>query len=578
MKIQSLAVIALLIIIPMTIILTNYSKNQIRTLQFQISYDTKLKTSTYDAIKAFQLNMSNNTMSDISNSKMRDIEAAINVFYSSLASNFNMTGYGEDVPAIVYTLYDGYYIYSSYNNTLTEDIDNKLSEETSIYKNGEIIYGFKPYIYYSCRYVKSGVDVVITYSLDSYISVQGTINGVQVNEAGYLLSGVDKADDRYTYNGIEISNNENGYNLQENVYDEEINDEEIEISEGNTILAKKDGGDPIKYPQMKINGVKYYYDNSGDGQIFSMVNDNKHKENTLDMKDSIENNSNGYKFYEEAYSFKQRILGYGENGSSDPLHSLLNLSSLDAVDINGNKYSADVFTPGIQIFGELQNGTIEDKDSNFYMHRTEVIKNAIESNLMVAIDNYNNVSSVSTQFAMPKLTEEDWQELTNGISMITFLQGLNIGGKIYNGYAIVNNDINDDYVAENSIYITDGSQYYRVTDEALLNNMDLNNSVGIINSDFEVKTIVDTITTGIDGEGNLVNITKDVYYYPRPEMAAYTSVVNPGSSQNSRQSISEYLKDAKNNPTSNLYKLAQIYYTGLGRERYGMYRPGKELK
>ena len=57
MKIQSLAVIALLIIIPMTIILTNYSKNQIRTLQFQISFDTKLKTSTYDAIKAFQLNM-----------------------------------------------------------------------------------------------------------------------------------------------------------------------------------------------------------------------------------------------------------------------------------------------------------------------------------------------------------------------------------------------------------------------------------------------------------------------------------------------------------------------------------------
>ena len=91
MKIQSLAVIALLLIVPMTIILTNYSKNQMKTIQFQISYDNKLKDSTYDAIRAFQLNMSNSGSTNYADGKIRDIEAATNVFYGSLASNFNMT-------------------------------------------------------------------------------------------------------------------------------------------------------------------------------------------------------------------------------------------------------------------------------------------------------------------------------------------------------------------------------------------------------------------------------------------------------------------------------------------------------
>lgn len=171
MKLQGLAVIAIIIILPMTIILSSYSQSQIKTLQLQTQYDSKLQNATYDAIKAFQLNMSNSSTSDLANSKMRDIKASVNTFYNSLASHFNMVGYGKDVlqnyvPAIVYTLYDGYYIYSAYDNTLdAED------------KNGESIYGLKPYIYYSCRYKPNdNSDFVITYSLDSYITIQGIID------------------------------------------------------------------------------------------------------------------------------------------------------------------------------------------------------------------------------------------------------------------------------------------------------------------------------------------------------------------------------------------------------------------
>lgn len=176
MKLQGLAVIAIIIILPMTIILSSYSQSQIKTLQLQTQYDSKLQNATYDAIKAFQLNMSNSSTSDLANSKMRDIKASVNTFYNSLASHFNMVGYGKDVlqnyvPAIVYTLYDGYYIYSAYDNTL--DAEDKFDE----YKNGESIYGLKPYIYYSCRYKPNdNSDFVITYSLDSYITIQGIID------------------------------------------------------------------------------------------------------------------------------------------------------------------------------------------------------------------------------------------------------------------------------------------------------------------------------------------------------------------------------------------------------------------
>ena len=124
-----------------------------KTISLQTSYDTKLNNATYDALKAFQLNTINSSTSDLTNSKIRDIEASVNSFFNSVASNFNMAGYNRDilkeyVPALVYTMYDGYYIYSPYTNTLSEEDYN----DNSTYKNGEKISGLKPYIYYSLVY------------------------------------------------------------------------------------------------------------------------------------------------------------------------------------------------------------------------------------------------------------------------------------------------------------------------------------------------------------------------------------------------------------------------------------------
>ena len=45
MKLQGLAVIAIIIILPMSIILSSYSQSQIKTLQLQTQYDSKLQNA-----------------------------------------------------------------------------------------------------------------------------------------------------------------------------------------------------------------------------------------------------------------------------------------------------------------------------------------------------------------------------------------------------------------------------------------------------------------------------------------------------------------------------------------------------
>ena len=205
MRIQDLAIIFIIIILPISIILGAYTQMQISTISLQTEYDMKLTAATSDAIKAFQINTANSSTSDIANSKIRDIEASVSTFKASIKSVFGMNGYSEDemneyIPALVYTMYDGFYIYSRFNNQnylykTKKDNDGNVEFELDengnkipIDKNGQNIFGLKPYITYSAEYVKNNIDVVITYSLDNYITIQGTVNGEYVNRDGYLVT------------------------------------------------------------------------------------------------------------------------------------------------------------------------------------------------------------------------------------------------------------------------------------------------------------------------------------------------------------------------------------------------------
>ena len=121
MKLQHLTVIFILIIVPISLVLAEYIQSHVSSIQLESQYTTRLMSATHDAALAFQVNTANNEYSTTQDSKMRDVEASAATFYNSLALAMGSDGYTVDelklyTPAILCTLYDGYYIYTKYND------------------------------------------------------------------------------------------------------------------------------------------------------------------------------------------------------------------------------------------------------------------------------------------------------------------------------------------------------------------------------------------------------------------------------------------------------------------------------
>ena len=543
MRIQNLAIIFIIIMLPIMLVFLYYIGAQRETIELQISYDNKLDNATKGAVQAFQMNTANSSTSEIVNSKLRDIEAAANNFFTVLATDFNVTGYNSEVlkgyvPALVFTMYDGFYIYSPFQNTLDAETAQNLDENASAeYHAGEQVTGLKPYIFYSCRYKRGDIDVVITYSLDNYITVQGTANGQYINDAGYLIdidsSNVDESAKTVTYRGVTIG-------VEGQLYENLGIDEEPYTK---------------SYPYIKINGVKYYYDNEQDDWFELLNGERRYGQGPIQSG----SNDMAYRYYKEAADFRERLEGYG----------LTDLQPQDAVDANGQPLQSLTDEDGNVIYDFINQGTyrifdyreadgtaIEEPDSNFNQHRMAVIRYVIESNLSVALANYNSYSgNIEYNFQMPKLAEEDWDNILNNVSVISFLQGLNIGGKMYNGYSVVNNNVNEEVVTENSIYITTTDGYFHKITSTELPTM-TNLERGVLNIDFTKKNYY-------EADGTLH------YYHPQTQLGCYNCYVFQNSNH-IVDNIYEYLDSISTTETGR--KVASLYYTALGRERYSMYK------
>ena len=551
MKLQSLAVIFVIIILPISIIISSYTGNQIKTISLQTSYDSKLNTATYDAIKAYQINSLNDSTSDAATSKIRDIEASVDTFFNSVSENFKISEGDKDsikyyVPALVYTMYDGFYIYTPLKNVI--NLDKNESEKIELkqgskYQDGEKMYGLKPYVYYSCRYKKgTDSDFVITYSLDNYITIQGKVEGEDWNIGGYLLDGVKENAGNINYNGrvrdiYEKINNNN--TLTENILDEG------------------------ELPYRQINGTKYYTKD----EVFSIISGEKKlitNDNTKTYyENKIKENDSAYNYYKLAYEFTKKVQtnnvlkdltfqdAYTEDGE-EQIYKKYN--SNDNISLAG-------FSASTKIFESVDGTQIEESDSNFNEHRTAVIRYALQRNLSVAITNFNNYTDSATDFQMPTLSETDWYSIINNISMISFMQGISIGGRMYNGYSVVVNNKNKEVVEEGSIYITtkgNGStpipQYHKVNSEHIKGNASLEQ--GVFNINFERRSFIDSDTL------------QTMYYYPKNHFACYDCIVNY------RNGVEEtdILKYVKGLASGTDKEIAKLYYKALGRERYSMNR------
>ena len=129
MRLQNLTVIFIIIILPVILLFSMYTKTQIDVLSLQETYTATLNVAVYDAVKAFKTNTLNDLTSKSAQSMIRDVNASINTFASSLALGFGVDGQNQDyimqyIPALVYTLYDGYYIYSPVINQTTGEYEH----------------------------------------------------------------------------------------------------------------------------------------------------------------------------------------------------------------------------------------------------------------------------------------------------------------------------------------------------------------------------------------------------------------------------------------------------------------------
>lgn len=505
MKLQNLSIIFVIIIMPVILILSAYIGAQIDTASLQQSYNTTLLDATHDAVVAFELNTRNDNYSNNSESTRRDIKAAINIFSSSLATGLKIPGANPEyimpyIPAILITLYDGYYIYSP----------SEYSYSTAEGQKTGYTHVLKPYVYYSEKYESGSNYVVVNYSLDNYITIYGVINGNVISNAGYLENN-------------EILNNiQSGESLSE------------------TIIYKTSSGYQKTTARfVYYNGRKVYKI----GSSWYYLNDVELLKYNGNPLSELDYSANEYK--NSAKKFNDWIKSNT---------SLLNLVRPE------NAVNKQYTTSGRILDINNNTNNPEDAKSLFNQHKREVIKLSIQDNLNNAIAIYNaNSGAMGTNeaFSMPKLNEQDWEKILTNVNMVTFMQGLSVGNKIYNNYAVVTSTNNKQYISSNCIYlVTNDNTYHTVEHLSHISPNEI--ATGYKSADFKKVNYHKDETTGAYK-----------YYYRRPEYGCYDCIVDSY----------EVSTDQEDNSINSIPDgaIKRSYITALARERYNLDKVTKAL-
>ena len=605
MKLQNMTVIFIIIMIPIILVVSYYIGLQINTITMQKNYTVKLQTAAKDSIQALEINTVewNSASSNLADSKRRDVLAAINTFTTSLANGMGIGGAGKGriqtyIPAIVYTMYDGYYIYSA---SLMKDQDTDKDGLTQFNADGTIKskgtpsyqYILKPYSPYSARYASANgsIDVTVNYTLDNYIRVYGTVNGEYQAKEGYLVVCDDDAGVRVNKNGGSISGiTYRGATIKPEALTEQVYTDEG-VKEYQYIYDQYDNKlywDGSKYFSVDKNNKKVYLQNAlpeGDAG-FSITNrfrkisipmyDNREDEWTVQKVFQILNPGGGYKFYYEnqsgafvEFTNPEKTLGTVKQEED---YSAINYCVESYVFTKWvNKYLKDITVKNIQsptvgqynnvgedanIFAINSNNNNPDPENDgayatsvLAQHKKDIIINTIEKNLSQATEQAKKMNP-NYEYRLPQLSYDEWEQALSNISIIAFMQGMPIGLKYYNNYAIATSTLNKEFVDPDELYFAGkDDQYYhqRQCEQAT-------------GSDYVGYRSIDYVAKSYEKSDNGTTSTK--YYYPHAnntnsELECYYCLVNRST--------------YKNNEiwNGNLYRnWTDSYYNALARERY----------
>lgn len=178
MRLQNLTIIFLALALPIIIILSVYVHLQVETAFLRVKYDNALIDAAHETMVAFQINTTNDQYSNVTDKKIRDIQAALNVFPSTLATRVGATGSSTSfmmayVPALVFTLYDGYYVYSPTERMwqVIEDEDGNVTDTT--WREISTTHELKSYVHYTKQYTNDSKTKILTvsFTLDNFVSV-----------------------------------------------------------------------------------------------------------------------------------------------------------------------------------------------------------------------------------------------------------------------------------------------------------------------------------------------------------------------------------------------------------------------
>lgn len=584
MKIQYLAVIFVIIIIPISFVMSQYIQTQIDTIELQTAYTKNLNTATHDALKAFQINSINNKYSSISDSKIRDVEAAINTFYNSLGTAMDMyissreqlVGY---IPAVVFTLYDGYYINSTYENiysTKGEEDEAKVE----ILDSGEYQEGLRPYIYYSAKYrLSNGKIVVVNYTLDNAITIYGDIGNGYETLSGYLIDpnkvkNINTANKTLVYNNVEIG-------------PEILTEHLITVDdEGKT----KEGD----YNYIIYNNQKIYEDindsKTPTGEYFWYMNNKKTylQNEKASIQKYIRDNGGFHSVSAFEYYYNAKIFSEKVNNSY-----LANVKQKDMIKMDGGETTIGNDTEYLaantgeeRIFATSGNSSNDPMlaSSTFDAHRVAVIRKSIETNLSTAIANYTKHNNLSTyDFRLPVIDEINWYNIANNVTVISFMQGLPIGMKYYNNYSVITNTKNEEVVNNQTIYL--------VTTDASGNNREYHQPgcKELIDSVNSGRRQIDEAYTVLSFQRQTVKISESSmrYFYPQARVnkattGCYNCIVNATADYDIDEIIKGEVRDHLSGNLlygeASLKAVRKTYLTALARERYDLYKSNSDLK
>ena len=510
MKLQGMAILYIIIIIPMLIVISLTLNSYKEQLNNNIKYNTDLTGAVNDAITAFELNSSSQDFSNVSDNFTSLVDASVNIFRRSIATRLNMTNADESLmnryfPLALFTGYSGYYIYSptyspvvvrnpytgqaafssdavnkntldknqgTYTPSETSQLDlqytpvllkhknhsntsnsvtvttNKDLNNSTKHAKEEIDYSLKQIIPYTLELNKDNSNnILLNFTLDNYISFTGKVKGIAYNKSGYLLD----------------------------------HDAKVILKNGNNIIYNQNKiTDSLKIGHLTSYDeyVDYYIENeltSGNNLVTLNIKENPNTEeaniifNPVKYRRGLQayQNSNRIQMTGEYAYQKQQLdaIKYYIKSSNFSNFVYKNLSDYTENDINDielvredkkyEKYFLKYNKKNTEsIFIKDNNKRVSDYNSTFNEIKRKAIRNSVQYDLIIATINYNYlVSSSNFILNLPVITDTDWERIIENVSFTAFLQGLPVGGgKNYSNYAVATSTMNEFIVDPDTIF------------------------------------------------------------------------------------------------------------------------------